>query len=132
MKLKDNIYTGDYVKCCNDKRRRSLLVQLRLGILPLNSGISRFSLKKELVIFCNTHVEDEFHFVCVCEEYTQFREIVYPKVINVEFIVVTEDQMCVYLINNYCKELSIYIEKAWHNLFYINKDLPYIVISSLT
>ncbi len=30
-------------------------------------------------------VEDEQHFVCVCNEYSQLREIMFSKVHNLEF-----------------------------------------------
>ncbi len=61
----------------------------------------------------NTGVEDEFHFVCICEEYSHFREVLYAKVVNVEFNVMSNEEKFVYLINNCWKELSIYIEKEW-------------------
>ncbi len=36
MKFKDNIYTEKYVQYCSLRKRRSLLAQFRLGILPLH------------------------------------------------------------------------------------------------
>ncbi len=78
---------------------------------------------------CNTGEEDEFHFVCICEEYSQFIEILYAKVVNVEFNVMSNEEKLVYLINNCWKELSIYIEKAWDKRnVCTNKGLPYIVM----
>ncbi len=48
----------------------------------------------------NTCVEDEYHFVCICETYSHFREILYAKVVNVEFNVMSNEERFVYLINN--------------------------------
>ena len=116
MKFKDNVYTEDYVKYCKNRRRRSLLAQFRLGILPLHIETGRFRKKQpeeRICPICNTGIEDEYHFVCICEEYSHFREMLYNKVVNVEFNVMSNEEKFVYLINNCWKELSIYIEKAW-------------------
>ncbi len=48
---------------------------------------------------CNTGEEDEFHFVCICEEYSQFIEILYDKVVIVELNIMSKEEKCVYLIN---------------------------------
>ncbi len=83
MKFKDNIYTENYVKYCNNRRRRSLLVQFRLGILPLHFETSRFRTyrqKNEFVLFVvqlwkMNFMLYEFHeFHVSCGEYSQFRE----------------------------------------------------------
>ncbi len=58
---------------------------------------------------CNTGVENEYHFVCICVEYSHFREILYVKI--VEFNVMSNEETFICLINNYWKELSIYMEK---------------------
>ncbi len=69
MKFKDNIYTEKYVQYCSFRKRRSLLTQFRLGILPLHIETGRFrNMKPEerLCFICNTNViEDEQHFACV-------------------------------------------------------------------
>ncbi len=41
------------------------------------------------------------------------RELLYAKIANVEFNVMSYEEKLVYLINNCWKELSIYIEKTW-------------------
>ncbi len=40
-------------------------------------------------------------------------EMLYAKVVNVEFNVMSNEEKFIYLINNYWKELRIYVEKAW-------------------
>ncbi len=78
MKFKDNVYTEDYVKYSKN-RRRSLIAQFRLGILltqHIESGRFRNKQPEEIICpICNTVVADEYHFVCISEEYSQFREI---------------------------------------------------------
>ncbi len=39
--------------------------------------------------------------------------MLYGKVVNIELNVMSNEEKFVYLINQYWKELSIYIEKAW-------------------
>ncbi len=39
--------------------------------------------------------------------------MLYAQVVNVEFNVMSNEERFVNLINNYWKELSIYIEKMW-------------------
>ncbi len=54
MKFKDNIYTEKYGQYCSFWKRRSLLAQFQLGILPLHIESGRFrNLKPEerLVLF---------------------------------------------------------------------------------
>ncbi len=99
MKFKDNVYTEDYVKHCKN-RGRSLITQCRLGILQLHIETGRFWNKQpeeRIWLICNTGVEDEYHFVCIWEEYFQFREMLYTKVVNVEFNVMPNEERFVYL-----------------------------------
>ncbi len=117
MKFKDNLYTEKYVKYCSFRKRRSLLAQFRLGILPLHIETGRFRniLPEERLCFiCNTNViEDEQHFACVCNEHSQLREIIFSKVYNLEFNIMSNEEKRVYLTNHHWKEISIFIEKAW-------------------
>ncbi len=116
MKFKDNIYTEKYVQYCSFTKRRSLLTQFRLGILQLHIETGRFrNMKPEerLCFICNTNViEDEQHFA---NKYSQLREIMFSKVHNLEFNVMSNEEKLVYLSNHHWKELSIFIEKAWYN-----------------
>ena len=48
---------------------RSVLAQLRLGILPINIEIGRYKnqpINERLCPFCPDQIEDEFHFLFVC------------------------------------------------------------------
>ncbi len=64
--------------CCNmPKYERSLISQLRLGILPLRIETGRYSnleVKDRTCLICDTNnVEDEEHFLFNCEFYSNER-----------------------------------------------------------
>ncbi len=66
MKFKDNIYTEKYVQYCSFRKRRSLLAQFRLVILPLHIETGRFrNMKPEerLCFICNMKMNSILH-VC--------------------------------------------------------------------
>ncbi len=55
-----------------------------------------------LCFICNTNViEDEQHFACACNEYPQLKEIMFSKVDNLEFNLMSNEEKIVYLINHY-------------------------------
>ncbi len=88
VKFKENIETESYIKYCMLRRRRSLLAQLRLGILPLHLETGRFRNKKvegKICLICNLqYVENEEHFIYVCTTYSQLRNNLYLTVENAE------------------------------------------------
>ncbi len=116
MKFKDNIYTETYVQYCSFRKRRLLLAQFRLGILPLHIETGRFRNRKPdewLCIICNTNViEDEQHFACLCNKYSKLREITFSKVHNLECNVMSNEEKLAYLTNHHWKELSIFYWKS--------------------
>ncbi len=76
--------------------------------------------EEQLCFICNTNViEDEQHFACVCNEYSQLREIMFSKVHNLECNGMSNEEKLVYLTNHHRKELSIFIEKAWDKRYEI-------------
>ncbi len=62
--FKDNYCTEKYVKKCLPRKQRSLLAQIRFGILPLHIEMGRFrslNLKERTCKICNSQeIEDEF------------------------------------------------------------------------
>ena len=67
--FKNEIKTEDYILSNISKFKRSLLCQLRIGILPLEIETGRYTRKKvedRICKLCKSDVEDEVHFVCVC------------------------------------------------------------------
>ncbi len=96
------------VNNCKDWRRRSLFEQFRLGILPQHTESDMFRNKQpeaniEFVLFVIQVQRMKFILYVICEEYSQFREILYAKVVNVEFNVMLNDENFVYLLINYWK-----------------------------
>ena len=113
--FKDNIYTENYVKIRN-RRRRSLLAQVRLGILPICIETGRFrnlDVNERICEVCNIDlVEDEFHFICVCNVYSEYRETLFNKVENSENM--SLEELFVHILKYKPFEVSEYIEKAWY------------------
>ena len=68
---------AEYVSMNISKYQRSLYAQFRLGILPLEIEVGRFRnipLSSRICKMCNSNiVEDEIHFLCECESYTDYR-----------------------------------------------------------
>ena len=92
-----------------------MLAQIRLGILPICIETGRFrnlDVNERICEVCNIDlVEDEFHFICVCNAYCEYREILFDKVENSENM--SLEELFVYVMK--CKpfEVSEYVEKAW-------------------
>ena len=76
--LKDNIEVEPYVKYGNNRQTRSLMAQIRCGILPIRIEIGRFCnlpVENRLCEICNQNkVEDEFHFLMECPFYHHERQ----------------------------------------------------------
>ena len=76
--------TEEYVRYQHDRQGRSLLAQLRCGILPIKIETGRFSNiepDKRLCELCEMKkVEDEIHFVCECPIYDVIRKTMYDCV----------------------------------------------------
>ncbi len=71
---KKSFITEDYVKFCLNSKKRSLTAQIRIGILPLHIETRRFrnvKVEERVCQVCkNGDVENEFHFICICNAYT--------------------------------------------------------------
>ena len=64
----------NYILMSISKSVRSLLAQLRCGVLPLAIETGRFTIKERKCILCNSGaIEDEQHFICNCTLYDDFR-----------------------------------------------------------
>jgi hypothetical protein len=70
-KIKQTLETESYVKCNLNRKERSLLAQLRFGILPLKIETGRFEnlpLENRICELCRLNkTEDETHFLFECE-----------------------------------------------------------------
>ena len=75
VQIKDKFEPELYVKLNLEKHQRSLLAQLRTGVLPLHIETGRFQNKKledRVCNICNTGaVESEYHFLFYCSLFHQ-------------------------------------------------------------
>ena len=71
--FKESLEVASHISCNMPKYDRSLISQLRLGILPLRIETGRYSNIPEadrICLLCNgNHVENEVHFLFKCEFY---------------------------------------------------------------
>ena len=74
----------EYVISGISKHRRSLLAQIRAGVLPLQVEVGRFrgvQYQDRLCLVCGDgNVEDEYHLLCVCNKYKDLRTEMFNKV----------------------------------------------------
>ena len=84
--FKSVLQTEEYLRNNISRHKRSLLAQLRLGILPLEIEVGRFRnipVENRLCKCCdNNVVENEFHFVCECVRCADFRTVYTPNIIS--------------------------------------------------
>ena len=81
--FKNEIKTEEYILSNIPKYKRSLLCQLRIGILPLEIETGRYTRKKvedRICKLCKLDIEDEIHFVCVCPKLQAIRCKYYNKI----------------------------------------------------
>ena len=76
--IKEKFELEEYIKVGLSRKQRSVLAQLRLGILPLHIETGRFvntKINDRLCLICqNREIEDERHFVLHCAKYENIRQ----------------------------------------------------------
>ncbi len=74
---KKDMRVASHLNCNMPKYQRSLISQLRLGVLPLRIETGRFVRLDEADRLCqvcsNNDIENEFHFLFECDEYNEYR-----------------------------------------------------------
>ena len=87
--FKEKLGTEDYIKLCSSRRKRSLLAQFIMGILPIALETGRFrnlAIADRLCVLCNLKaVEDELHFLCVCSLYNVIRRDMFENLLHLNF-----------------------------------------------
>ena len=119
-----------YIDSYIPKYERSLISQLRIGILPLRIETGRYSnirdpisgnLRKLLPFervceLCDTNrIEDEQHFVCLCPKYDMERKVLFDRFssINNEFVGLNVEDKFICIMRNANKHLGKFIKDAW-------------------
>ena len=128
--IKNGIETEHFLTGRINKFKRSLLTQLRIGILPLAVETGRYYRipfdKRSCQICKENLIEDEIHFVCKCTSYVPIREKFFPKFR--EYFNINEmdiyDQFCNILKVSNVKLLAEYINELWNT----RKSIVYLVI----
>ena len=117
--FKEEFGTEKYVEIYMTHAQRSLYAQFRCGILPLSIETGRYtntSAEERVCTTCsNGDVEDEFHFVLVCEAYREDRNLLFEK-LNVEapnILHMTFPEKFQFLLNNGSLYLPKFISNIW-------------------
>ena len=106
-KFKKDFGTEEYLTGFMSRQQRSLLAKFRGGILPLHVETGQWqnvAWEDRLCKLCNQNcVEDEFHFLCICELYNHQRISLFEKV-----------DKFIYLLKFENKEVAKYLEFAYN------------------
>ncbi len=108
-----------YRKFCISHQQRSIIAQLRLGILPIHIETGRFrgtQLDDRICQLCDTQeVENEIHFVCKCNLHSDLRKTMYRTVEHKysDFYMYDNKDKSIFLVQKEWKILGNYLVEAW-------------------
>ncbi len=116
--FKDQFSLEEYITLNLPKYERSLLAQLRCGILPLRVETGRYvgePVIERLCRFCQSaEIENETHFIITCTHYHALRITTFGTIIeDTVFSHMTPDEKLVYIMKNHVRKLSKFIVKAY-------------------
>jgi hypothetical protein len=119
--FKQTFEVEEFVRINLNSSHRSLLSQLRYGILPLKIETGRYNktpVNERLCQFCTGgHVESENHFVFECEFYEILREEFYMYLNNIvdDFITLNYGDRLQVIFSKSCiiRKFAVYIEKCY-------------------
>ena len=127
--FKNKFGLENYLKVNLDRTERSLLAQLRLGILPLHIETGRFNGTPEIerkCKLCNQDtIENEMHFLLKCSKYQQERETLFRKAteVKLDFQNLLDCEKMYVLINDLCRQTAKFVKNAYFKRFFsINKN----------
>ena len=102
------------------KHQRSIVAKLRSGSLPLAIETGRYnniSLEKRTCPICNNNViEDEIHFVCVCEKLQIIRQHYFKKYCEKSsvFLDLDDKNKLIYIMSNHHYTLGKFLFELWN------------------
>jgi hypothetical protein len=103
VQFKQDLVTEYYVKLNLDRNHRSMLAQIRFGILPIHIETGQFTNTKAenrlYTIYNSGEVEDEFHFVFRCNFYSDERKQFYSEI---------EEHLGIHLLSNSAKAKTLF------------------------
>ena len=116
--LKDNVAAENYLSL--PKYQRSLIAKLRSGTLPLAIETGRYTnvpLENRTCTLCsNNLIEDEIHFMCVCEKLQHIRSGYFSKYCEKSnvFSSIDNESKFVYIMQNHHILLGKFISELWN------------------
>ena len=117
MKFKENTGPDCYLFQHLPKNQRSIIAQLRIGILPLRVETGRFlnePLNTRICKFCNKNeIEDESHFINSCELYENERNSLKSIMLS-DFDLLNDLSNLNYLFSKYPKTMTDYVFSCWN------------------
>ena len=115
--IKSEYQVESYCKLYLSKFQRSLLAQLRAGVLPLHVETGRFSntaLELRTCHLCNSgDIETELHFLFDCYMYNNERQDLYSKITNTDITNLTNVEKLLYLFNHQLFIFASYVENIF-------------------
>ena len=128
--FKTTLIVSSHVKQYISKPRKSLLIQLITGILPIALETGRYKRIRDPVTktfrslrveerLCNmcdlSETEDEIHFLFICSLYDTFRTTLFQTVTenNHIFLELNNADKFLFLVIHFWKPLSKFVEAAW-------------------
>ena len=109
-----------YLKISLSRFQRSLMAQLRLGILPLALETGRYyriPIENRFCKLCqNEYIEDEIHFLCCCKHFDHERLLFFTKLAETgkNIFEMSDNEKFVYIMQLNCKELPFFVETIWN------------------
>ena len=120
VKFNQDIETSWYLKISLSRFQRSLMAQLRLGILPLAIETGRYyriPIENRFCKLCqNETIEDEIHFLCHCKPFDHECLKFFTKLAEKgnNMLEMSDNEKFVYIMQLNCKELLIFVESIWN------------------
>ena len=106
----------------NNRSKRSLSAQFRLGVLPLRIETGRWygglALEERTCDICLTgEIEDECHFLIQCNFYTQTRAPLFQKcsALNPNFMQLSNAEKLIFIVKNLERDLANYLLTCWNS-----------------
>ena len=119
MKIKSNFGPEIYVTSCLQRSQRSLVAQLRSGILPLAIEVGRLKNVPEENRICEMceldEVEGEFNFLLYCTKHEDLREVLFHEIYgeNTEIFWCSDEQKLELFFNFNVFNTDSFISQAW-------------------
>ena len=116
-----------YITSLLPKFQRILMAQLRSGVFPIMLEIGRYlnlPVSSRVCKICNDgNVEDEIHFVCICQAYSDARRDLFNYMIDkvVHFTELSDKEKYILMMKYHQRQVAKYIERAyltWRNIMY--------------